>query len=145
MKRQPLIYTSLVLLTFILTGIFFEPVAAKDETYRYLSNFADTLELIRRNYVDDVPLEPIVDGAYRGLLEELDPESFYLSPTALETYGVPAKKGENGVLGLDLSKRHGYASVVSVMPGSPADGKLSQKAITGESYKVGEIIGEITA
>ena len=28
---------------------------------------------------------------------------------------------------------------------SPADGKLSQKAITGESYKVGEIIGEITA
>ena len=34
---------------------------------------------IRNNYVDDVPLEPLVEEAIIATLKELDPHSTYLS------------------------------------------------------------------
>ena len=38
------------------------------QVYRYLNGL----------YVDEVEMEPVVEGAIRGMLEELDPHSAYL-------------------------------------------------------------------
>ena len=120
MKRLILIYVSLLLLGFVSVGYVVDAFAARDDTYKYLSNFADTLELIQRNYVEEVGIGHLVDGAYRGLLEELDPDSFYLSPAMLVAYQDRSDADDRAGLGVDVSKRHGYAVVVSVLPDSPA-------------------------
>lgn len=67
----------------------------------------------------------MTNGALRGLLESLDPDSSYLTPEDSKTY----KADTGGLLdhaklaqaGINVSKRYGYATVVSVVPGSPAD------------------------
>src|SRR6202041_2880409 len=59
-------------------------------------------------------------GALHGLLESLDPDSSYLTPEEYNAYKQHSNEGVAQV-GLNISKRYGYATVVSVEPGSPAE------------------------
>jgi carboxyl-terminal processing protease len=59
-------------------------------------------------------------GALHGLLESLDSDSSYLTPAEYKLYKQHLSEGTAQV-GLNVSKRYGYATVVSVVPGSPAD------------------------
>ena len=61
----------------------------------------------------------VTNGALRGLLESLDADSSYLTPEDYKIY--KADKGGKAQVGINVSKRYGYATVVSVVPGSPAD------------------------
>ncbi|MDO9081029.1 MAG: peptidase S41, partial [Desulfuromonadales bacterium] len=48
--------------------------------YQELQQLTDVMAIIRRNYVDEVPLKTLVDGAIRGMLAALDPHSSFLAP-----------------------------------------------------------------
>ena len=80
----------------------------------------------------------------RGLLESLDADSSYLSPAEYTLYKqhreAEGKESAMGVSGLNVSKRFGYATVVSVIPGSPADKQNIEdgdilEAIEGQSTR----------
>lgn len=137
MKRPLLVLPALGLLAFVLSGSAIESVDAKDDTYRYLANFADTLELAQRNYVEPVDLDQMVQGAFRGLLEELEPESYFLTPELLADYRKP--RVAVAETGIDVSKRHGYAIAVTVAPGSPAATRIQPgdylRVIDGKSTR----------
>jgi carboxyl-terminal processing protease len=62
----------------------------------------------------------VTTGALHGLLESLDADSSYLTPTEYKIYKERPAAGVAQV-GITVSKRYGYAVVVSVLPGSPAD------------------------
>jgi len=62
----------------------------------------------------------VTTGALHGLLESLDSDSSYLTPTEYKIYKDRPTTGVAQV-GINVSKRFGYATVVSVTPGSPAD------------------------
>jgi carboxyl-terminal processing protease len=73
------------------------------------------------------------------LLESLDPDSSYLTPAEYTAYKARVNEGTAQV-GLNVSKRFGYATVVSVMPGSPAEREQIQdgdivEAIGGQSTR----------
>jgi carboxyl-terminal processing protease len=61
----------------------------------------------------------VTNGALRGLLESLDADSSYLTPEEYKAY--KADKGGKAQVGINVSKRFGYATVISVVPNSPAD------------------------
>jgi carboxyl-terminal processing protease len=60
--------------------------------YQELQQLTDVMAIIRRNYVDEVPLKTLVDGAIRGMLASLDPHSsFLLRPLCLVGSRLQAK------------------------------------------------------
>ena len=61
----------------------------------------------------------VTNGALRGLLESLDADSSYLTPAEYKIYKT--EKPGRAQVGINVSKRFQYATVVSVVPGSPAD------------------------
>ena len=62
------------------------------QVYRYLNGL----------YVDEVEMEPVVEGAIRGMLEELDPHSAYLD--AEEMKGVEESfDGEFSGIGVEFN------------------------------------------
>ena len=75
---------------------------------------------IQSDYVTDPNINTVTTGALHGLLESLDADSSYLTPTEYKIY---KERPTTGIaqIGLTVSKRYGYATVVSVVPGSPAD------------------------
>lgn len=87
--------------------------------YKQIDVYGEVLQHIQADYVEDPNMKIVTNGALRGLLESLDADSSYLSPADYKAY--KADKGGKAQVGINVSKRFGYAVVVSVVPGSPAD------------------------
>src|SRR5579875_2173 len=112
----------LILCTFI--GMNARSVSAaggdqQDGAYRQINVYSEVLQHIQTDYVEDPNMQTVTAGALRGLLESLDADSSYLSPADYKAY--KADRGGKAQVGMDVSKRYGYAVVVSVIPNSPAD------------------------
>ncbi len=95
-------------------------IASYNDPYSQLTIFQEVLTRIINDYVDEPDLEKVRVGALRGLAEGLDPYSAYLTPEQVRRLnGGRAEAGlESGIV---LSKVAGYAYVVSVLKGSPAE------------------------
>ena len=93
--------------------------AGQDGAYNQMNVYAEVLQHIQNDYVTDPNIPDVTNGALRGLLESLDADSSYLTPADYKAY--KADKGGKAQAGINVSKRYGYATVVSVVPGSPAD------------------------
>lgn len=92
----------------------------QDGAYRQMHVYAEVLKRIQSDYVTQPNIGDVTTGALHGLLESLDADSSYL--TAPE-YKIYKERPATGVaqVGLTVSKRYGYATIVSVEPGSPAE------------------------
>jgi carboxyl-terminal processing protease len=92
----------------------------QDGAYRQMGVYGDVLRKIQSDYVTDPNMNDVTTGALHGLLESLDSDSSYLTPTEYTIYKDRPAAGVAQV-GIQVSKRFGYAIIVSVAPGSPAD------------------------
>jgi carboxyl-terminal processing protease len=92
----------------------------QDGAYRQMSVYAEVLKKIQTDYVTEPNINDVTTGALHGLLESLDADSSYLDPAEYKIYRERPAGGVAQV-GLTVSKRFGYAVVVSVLPGSAAD------------------------
>jgi carboxyl-terminal processing protease len=94
--------------------------SVQDGAYRQMGVYGDVLEKIQSDYVTEPNMTDVTTGALHGLLESLDADSSYLTPTEYKIYSDRPAAGLAQV-GILASKRFGYATVVSVAPGSPAE------------------------
>jgi carboxyl-terminal processing protease len=117
--RKLLVLVSAGLVVFTVSGALLGRVVALEGTYSYLKLFNEALYLIVNNYVQPVQMNTLMEGAYRGMLESLDPVNEYL-PARLYDRAARGESGGPAEVGVTLSKRRSYATVVSVAPGSPA-------------------------
>jgi carboxyl-terminal processing protease len=108
------------LLLFSLAGQFGAVRASNDGSYKQMEVYSEVLSRVRSEYVEEPNLPVVTDGALHGLLESLDSNSSYLNPGQYKDY-KQSRKSAKGDIGAAISKRFGYASVVSVIPGGPAD------------------------
>ncbi|MFL2434640.1 MAG: S41 family peptidase [Vicinamibacterales bacterium] len=109
---------SVPVIAFTLIGGYLGSVSAGENTYRHLRIFEDVVSLISNNYVEEVDLDEVMQGALRGLAEGLDSDSAYL----LEEDVDRLERGEalpEGNVGLTVTRRY-YTQVVATRDGSPA-------------------------
>ena len=118
-----LLVVSVVLVLTVFLGVNSSGVSAasepQDGAYRQINVYSEVLRHIQTDYVEEPNINAVTNGALRGLLESLDADSSYLTPEDYKAY--KADKGGKAQVGINVSKRYGYATVVSVVPGSPAD------------------------
>jgi carboxyl-terminal processing protease len=118
-----LLAVSVVLVLTVFLGVNSSGVSAasagQDGAYRQINVYTEVLHHIQQDYVTDPNITEVTNGALRGLAESLDADSSYLTPEEYKIY--KADKGGKAQAGINVSKRYGYATVVSVVPGSPAD------------------------
>jgi carboxyl-terminal processing protease len=119
--RATLISVSLILMSYVVVGgLLGKNDSSSEKTYRDLGVYSEVLNRIKQEYVTEPDLKRVTDGAIRGLLESLDPYSTYLTAEQYQEYMRNPDPGPADV-GIFLSKRMGYATVVSVLPGGPAE------------------------
>jgi carboxyl-terminal processing protease len=118
-----LLAVSVVLVLTVFLGVNSSGVSAatddQDGAYRQINVYSEVLRHIQTDYVVEPNIPAVTNGALRGLLESLDADSSYLTPEDYKTF--KADKGGKAQVGINVSKRWGYATVVSTVPGSPAD------------------------
>ena len=102
------------------SGRLVRTVGAADEDYASLETFTNVLSIIRKNYVEEVETQDLVEGAIDGMLSSLDPHSAYLTPEDYKELQVETK-GSFGGLGIEITQRDGMLTVVAPIEDTPAD------------------------
>src|SRR5436190_9828939 len=80
-----------------------------DGAYRQLGVYSEVLSRIKSEYVEEPNMGQVTDGALHGLLESLDPNSSYLSPSEYKRYKDHKSDGKANI-NAAISKRFGYAA-----------------------------------
>src|SRR5258707_14298612 len=121
MSKNKIVFlsVSVALMLSLLGGALFGQSTQKNNAYRYLSIFTEVFELVRNNYVEQVPPDQLLDGAFNGVTDAIDEFSYYVPPAQMAAYKHFSDVEDNGV-GLIVTKRFGYAFVIAAVPGSPA-------------------------
>ena len=90
-----------------------------DDTYRQLELFGNVFERVRKDYVEDVSDQDLIEAAINGMLTSLDPHSSFLSAKSFEDMQEQTK-GEFGGLGIEVTMENGFVKVVSPIDDTPA-------------------------
>jgi carboxyl-terminal processing protease len=119
-KAGILVVSAGVLLFAVAGGLDGVRASSNEGAYRQLQVYSEVLSRVRSEYVEEPNIPAVTSGALHGLLESLDPESSYLSAAEYKEYKAH-KTEARGEIGAAVSKRFGYGTVISVIPGGPAD------------------------
>jgi carboxyl-terminal processing protease len=124
-----LIALILLIFTLNITGA----KADNDDVYKGLSNFTRVLDLIQRNYVENVDGEELTNKAIEGMLQSLDPYSAYLSPERYRDLEI-GTSGEFVGVGMEVTTKNGYLNVITPIviieiEGESTKGMVVQEAV----------------
>jgi len=85
-----------------------------------LSKFTKVLSIVEEYDVDKVTIEELIDKALKGMMENLDAHSNYLTEKDYKRLQVQTN-GEFGGLGITVGMKDGALTVISPIDGTPAD------------------------
>jgi carboxyl-terminal processing protease len=111
--------SSTVICLLLLVGLALGQSSTTDDTLKHIRVFSQVVAHIQNEYVEDPDMKSVTLGALDGMLEAIDPFGSYLSPEQYRDYQKNHAVDRAGV-GLILSKKPGWVSVLSAIPGSPA-------------------------
>jgi carboxyl-terminal processing protease len=98
-----------------------EGVNRSDNVYVRVRVLQEVMERVQSNFVDEIDQGSLYDSAIDGLIRELDdPHSSLIPASAYEDLRIRTE-GEYGGVGLEVSHRGGYVTVVSPIPGGPSE------------------------
>ena len=100
-------------------GFFGDLAAKSDEPYEELKIFSDVIQLIEKEYVDDVAPKELIQKAIQGMVQSLDPHSSLLPPEAFEDLQIDTKGKFTGI-GIHITMKDGFVTVISPIEDTPA-------------------------
>jgi carboxyl-terminal processing protease len=80
---------------------------------------AEVLERVKRDYVEPLTDEQLIEAAIRGMMSELDPHSAFLDPKEFEDIRV-SSSGEYSGVGLEVAVEEGRVHVSNTIDETPA-------------------------
>jgi len=93
--------------------------AVTDDTYEYLELMNQVLAIVQKDYVKDVSVKQLIEGAIDGMLATLDPHTILMTP---EDYNEMRQDltGEFGGLGIEIGVKEKHLMVMNPIPDTPA-------------------------
>ncbi len=110
-----------IVLIFVFTVQFNAKAYANDleKTYEQLNFFGKVFEKVKKNYVDDVSDEKLMEAAINGMLQSLDPHSGYLNEKNFKEMQIQTR-GQFGGLGIEVTMEKGFVKVIAPIEDTPA-------------------------
>lgn len=111
---------ALILLGWFSTGQSSRGIRAEAASqYQDLELFTDVLSIVRRSYVEEVPMKDLIYGAINGMLASLDPHSGFMPPEMYKEMKIDTS-GEFGGVGIEITVKDGILTIVSPIEDTPA-------------------------
>ncbi|OQX85752.1 MAG: hypothetical protein B6D63_01560 [Candidatus Latescibacteria bacterium 4484_7] len=114
-----IIIASIVVVGAILVVAQDEESKRKESTLESLDRFGEVFEKVLDYYVEEKDPSELIDAAINGMLKDLDPHSVYLDSYQYQNLMIDTK-GEFGGLGITITVRDDYPTVISPLEGTPA-------------------------
>ena len=94
------------------------PSSPKEKLEAYIK-FTQILNVIEKEYVDEINTTTLVDKALKGLMTNLDAHSTFMDTKSYKDLSVQTK-GEFGGLGISVGMKDGVLTVIAPLDGTPA-------------------------
>ncbi|MCX5710535.1 MAG: S41 family peptidase [Candidatus Omnitrophica bacterium] len=91
----------------------------KDDLYRQVELFSDTIAIIQSEYVDEPKSKDLIYGALKGMLSSLDPHSQFMDPDTYNELKVDTE-GRFGGVGIEITVKDGVLTIVTPIEDTPA-------------------------
>ncbi len=91
----------------------------ENEHYTKIKTFTETLSIVKQNYVEEVDEKELVNGAIKGMLNQLDPHSSFMPPEAFKEMQIDTK-GEFSGLGIQISIKDKMLTIIAPIEDTPA-------------------------
>jgi carboxyl-terminal processing protease len=95
------------------------PLKPDDQYYELFRSFADTVDQVERNYVQEVDRHELMEAAIKGVLSKLDPYSSYIGREEFGGFKT-AVESQFGGIGIQITIDDGQLKVLSPLVGTPA-------------------------
>lgn len=121
--RRSVLAPAVVVAVAMLTGGWFlqRGVRAEQNIYLQVRLLQEVVNHIADRYVKEIEPSELYDMAIDGLLYELgDPNTSFLDAEEWENLRIRTE-GEYGGLGIEIGERNGWVTVITPLPGTPAE------------------------
>ena len=108
-----------VVVWMVSTGFQRANSAGKEDLYDGLKLLSDVIELIQKEYLDEVDSKDLIHKAIQGMVQGLDPHSSLLPPDAFEDLQIDTKGKFTGI-GIHITMQNGFVTVISPIEDTPA-------------------------
>jgi carboxyl-terminal processing protease len=121
------ISTKGLVFAFVILGLFIvfwnssdSLVSAKEKNiYKEIKTFNEVLDMVQKNYVDQVDSSSLIQGAINGMIKTLDPHSAFMTPDVYK--GLEEEtQGHFGGIGIEITLVKDVLTVVSPIEDTPA-------------------------
>jgi carboxyl-terminal processing protease len=121
MLRKRLIPLLLAIMAIVLLGPYGDSqVAALDKSsYKTLKTFNEVLDIVEKNYVENVDADTLIKGAINGMIKTLDPHSSFMTPDMYKDLEADTR-GSFGGIGIEIAIQKDVLTVVSPIEDTPA-------------------------
>lgn len=91
----------------------------KDDQFEALRRFSQVVDMVETNYVKPVTKAELIQNSIKGMLEQLDPHSAFLSAEDFKELQASSSGAFHGI-GIEISSENGRLVVVSPIEDTPA-------------------------
>lgn len=122
MLNKKLIFPIFVILLVlgIFVGMRIQEAISDDKVSDQVKKFGDVLNMTSRYYVDNVDTQKLTEAAIKGMLEELDPHSVYISTEQLKRVNEEFQGSFEGI-GVEFDIINDTLTVISPISGGPSE------------------------
>lgn len=93
--------------------------ASREATYQGLKVFSDVIDIVEKNYVEEVDPKKLIENAIQGMVSSLDPHSSLLTPEEFKELQIDTQ-GEFTGIGIHVTMKDNLVTVISPIEGTPA-------------------------
>jgi carboxyl-terminal processing protease len=87
--------------------------------YKGLKTFNEVLDMVQKNYVDEVESSTLIQGAINGMVKSLDPHSAFMTPDLYKELEAETQ-GAFGGIGIEITILKDVLTIVSPIEDTPA-------------------------
>ncbi len=122
MMRKQFLVGSLLLVVGVVSGLVLQPLFSKDNVYDLLEKYKYVFNTAFRNYVDKVDPSTLTEAAVKGMLNELDPHSVYISADEMKSVNEDMQGSFDGI-GVEFDILSDTLTVITPIAGGPSEEK----------------------
>lgn len=115
------VFVIVILGLFVLFGPYSDSkVSARDKNiYKEIKTFNEVLDMVQKNYVEEVDSSVLIQGAINGMIKTLDPHSAFMNAELYKELEVETQ-GHFGGIGIEITILKDVLTVVSPIEDTPA-------------------------
>lgn len=115
------LFVIILLGLFVIFGSYSDSkVSGRDKNiYKEIKTFNEVLDMVQKNYVDEVDSSVLIQGAINGMMKSLDPHSSFMTAEIYKELEVETQ-GRFGGIGIEITILKDILTVVSPIEDTPA-------------------------